>query len=54
MGKNGEGRTVRKQRKRAAESEELNHSLAKIAKGAGIVFFGMMIGKAIKEKIVIA
>src|SRR3989338_6907684 len=47
MSKNKAGRIVSKLKKRIAESEEINHSLTKIVKGAGIVFLGMIIGKAI-------
>lgn len=46
MSENKAGRMATKSEKKF-ESEELNHSLTKIAKGAGIVFLGMVIGKII-------
>lgn len=41
----GKAEMMVKKSEKGLESEELNHSLTKIAKGAGIVFFGMVIGK---------
>ena len=47
MGKGKDAKTAKKSENKIAESEEVNHSLTKIVKGAGIVFIGMFIGRVI-------